>query len=384
MNHPAGKSRADTKGVYFSRFLNDPSSHGGDKRTAQLCELLSEFEYEFVTTCNPSLPIPQKLHDLLYSPSGYFQKKRSQRYKQQITYSKYLKWSDRFRDVLLNWHLKSQLFIENLVEPPKLIFIDDPVFLAPVVFYAKSKGIPLVAFCHNLETLSREQVEQASQREMLNYELELLSLCDLVVTISKEETWLLRNFGMNPVYLPYFPIKQAADRCTAVRKGRQGSMKSDFLLMGTVWNLPTLEGMKRVIAAIAHTSILAEDRLIIVGYGTMQLASMVDDPRIEVRGDLSDAELDELLTATKGCIVYQENASGALTKIPELLMAGVPVILNSHAARSHHNLPGIFEFEHLEQLGVQMEVAAQSEQFPQVLTSPDTSSLKKRILALLK
>jgi len=382
MDHVVLNSLTDKKIIYFSRCAYNPSGHGGDKRVAQICEILNQFDYDFVSTCNPPFTIPQKLYDILHSPSGYFQNIRSRFYKQRITYAKYYKWSERFRDAILNWHLLSQLFIESLDEKPDLLFTDDPVFLAPVVVYAKTKGIPLVAFSQNIETLSREQVDSSCQRELFTYELELLSMCDLVVTISTEETWMLRNFGMDPVYLPYFPIKQVADRCEAVRKRRLGSSKADFLLLGTVGNLPTLEGMKKVITAITRDSILHNDRLIIAGYGTMQLANFVGDPRIEVRGELTDAELDELLTETKGCIVYQENGSGALTKIPELLTAGVPVIINSHAARSHHNLPGIFEFDTLEHLGEQLEVAAKSKQFSQVLSPPATLSLQKRIIEL--
>jgi len=382
MDSSASKALTQKHIVYFSRCLRNPSGHGGDKRVAQICEILEQFDYDFVSTCNPPFTIPLKLHNLLYDPSGFFQKQRSLRYKQRITYAKYYKWGERFRDALLNWHLLAQLFIESLNKEPELIVIDDPVFVTPVVLYAKTRGIPLVAFSQNIETLSREQVEHASQREMFTYELELLSMCDLVVTISTEETWLLRNFGLDPVYLPYFPVKETADRCDKVRTKRQNSIKTNFLLLGTVYNLPTLEGMKKVITAITQDSILRNDRLIIAGYGTMQLASFADDSRIEVLGELTDTELDELLTATKGCIVYQENGSGALTKIPELLTAGVPVIINSHAARSHHNLPGIFEFDTLEHLGEQMAVAAKSKQFPQVLAPPATLSLQKRLVEL--
>jgi len=384
MDNPEHKPWADKKLIYFSRFLNNPSGNGGDKRTAQICEILMQLEYDFVSLCNPTFIIPQKLKDLLYNPSGYFQKKQSQQYRQRLTHSKYNMWSERFRDYLLHLHLLSQCFVESLNKKPDLLFIDDSVFLAPVVFYAKAKGIPLVAFCHNLETLSREQVEYSCQREMFTYELDLLSMCDLVVTISTEETYLLRNFGMDPVYLPYFPLKQTADRFDEIRKGRQDRIKTDFLLLGTVYNLPTLDGMKKVIAAITDNNILPDDRLIVAGYGTSQLLSYLDDPRIEVRGEVTDAELDELLTETKGCIVYQDNGSGALTKIPELLTAGVPVIINSHAARSYHNLPGIFEFEGFDQIGLQMEAAANAKQFPQVLSPPNSTILMKRILDLVK
>jgi len=382
MDQSARKTWADKEIIYFSRCENNPSGNGGDKRVAQICEILEQFDYDFVSTCNPPATIPQKLHDLLYNPSGYFQKKRSRLYKLRNTYSNYYKWSEFFRDPLLNWHMLSKLFIESLTKEPNLLFIDDPVLLAPVVFYAKSKGIPIVAFCQNIETLSREQVDFSCQREMFNYELDLIAMCDLVVTISTEETYLLRNFGMDPVYLPYFPLKHTMDRLEEVRKRRQGCIKSDFLLLGTVYNLPTLAGMKRIIAAIIQDNILLYDRLIVAGYGTKQLLSYMDDSCIEVRGEVTDDELDEIMTETKGCIVYQENGSGALTKIPELLIAGVPVIINSHAARSHHNLPGIFEFTSLEQLGLQLEAAAEIDRFPQVLSPPETTSLKKRILEL--
>jgi hypothetical protein len=217
---------------------------------------------------------------------------------------------------------------------------------------------------------------------MFLYELNLLSKCDLVVTISTEETWLLRNFGMDPVYLPYFPLKPIADRLETVRNNRQYSKKNGFLLLGTVYNLPTLEGMKRVISAIIDNNIPLDEKFIIAGYGTDQLLGSLSDDRIEVRGEVTDAELYELLATAKGCIVYQETGSGALTKIPELLTAGVPVVINSHAARSFHNLPGIFEFTGFDQLALQLELAQKSDLFPQVLSPPDTSELERRILEL--
>lgn len=369
--------------IYFSRFNNNPGGNGGDKRTAQICEILNQIEYDFISMCHTPFTIPPKLNELLYNPSGCIQRKRSQLYKQHLTNGKYNKWSDRFKEHLLYMHLLSKLFIDNLKNNiPRLLLIDDPVFLAPVVFFAKSKGIPLVAFCHNLETLSREQVEYSCQREMFDYELDLISMCDLVVTISKEETFLLRNLGMDPVYLPYFPLKTVADRFGEVRNRRHGRVKADFLLLGTVYNLPTLEGMKRAITEIVHNNIMPDDSLIVAGYGTNQLSSYVDDPRIVVRGEVTEGELDEILAMIKGCIIYQDNGSGALTKIPELLTAGVPVIVNSHAARSHHNLPGIFEFETFDQLGQQMEFAARSNHFSQALSPPATLALQERIAEL--
>lgn len=370
--------------VYFSRFHNNPNSHGGDKRAAQICEMLSPIDYDFVSMYSIPLPFNEKQKQRLDEPSGLLQNKLALLQKLHVTCWKYNKWSERIRDFIFDFHTRAKVFVDTLkTSPPDLLIIDDPVFLAPLIVYAKSQGIPIVAICHNLETLSREQIEYSCQREMFTYELDLLSKCDLIVTISKEETYLLRNFGMSPVYLPYFPLKQTLARLEVIRSKRQGEVKSNYILFGTVYNFPTLDGMKRVIMTVAGDRILHDDRLIVAGFGTNQLSGFVDDSRIEVRGDLTEAELDELLTTVKGCIVYQDSGSGALTKIPELLTAGVPVIVNSHAARSHHNLPGIFEFTTLEQLSQKLAAAAATDSFPDALSPPDTASLTKRIFDLV-
>jgi len=384
MAHLERKYRSDLKIIYFSRFNNNPNSNGGDKRTAQICDVLSCLKYEFVTLADMTLPYKYRLKKILNKPSGFFKEKFLILVKQYITYNKYLQWNEGFRERVVNSHTLSKVFVKTLANSkPDFIFIDDPVLLTPVVHYAKANNIPIVAFCHNIESLSREQVSSSFQRDMLQYELELIAKCDLVVTISKEETFLLKNLGMSPVYFPYYPLTKTLEGLQQVRNDRQKKPKSDFLLFGTVGNLATLEGMRKAISAISSSSILQQDRLIVAGYGTKERITQIDDPRIEVRGDLSELELHKLLKVIKGCIVYQDNGSGALTKIPELLAAGVPVIINSHAARSHHYLPGIFEFESLEGLSEQMDAAAKSNLFPQVLSPPDTSPVVTRILGLM-
>lgn len=369
--------------LYFSRFYNNPNGNGGDKRTAQICEMLDGIDYELISICQSPFKIPHDINDFLHNPLHLYSKIKSKFFKQHCTYSKYNRWSVGFREYVVFLHLQAKLFTDSLKKiSPKVLLLDDPVFLAPALFYAKSKHIRVVALCHNLETLSREQVVYSHQYEMFKYELEILNQCDLVVTISTEETFLLRNFGLDPVYLPYFPSGKSAERFLTVRKSRYGRSKVNFLLLGTVHNIPTLHGMKKAINEIIGKNVLSDDKLLVAGYGTRELLGHFDDARIELRGEVTDDELDEMLVETKGCIVYQENGSGALTKIPELLTAGVPVIVNSHAARSYHHLPGIFEFTSIEQLGEQMERAAEHDQFPHVLCPPAADLLRERILNL--
>jgi hypothetical protein len=291
MDHSSRKSREEKKVLYFSRFHNNPNGHGGDKRTAQICEILSQIEYEFVSMYSMPFPYSHKQKQILYKPSGLIQTKLAFLYKQHVTCWKYQQWSDRIRDSIFDFHTLAKVFINNLKSnTPDLLIVDDPVFLAPIVSYAKSKNIPLVAVCHNIETLSRGQVESSSQLEMFKHELDLISKCDLVITISKEETFLLTNLGMNPVFLPYFPPKQAVDRFEKISRERQGRIKANYLLFGTVYNLPTLDGMRQAIAAIISDNILQNDHLIIAGYGTNKLSSELRDSGVEMRGEVTDTE----------------------------------------------------------------------------------------------
>lgn len=370
--------------IYFSRFHNNPYSNGGDRRTAQLCDALCHVSYEFVALTDLSHPHKDNIKNVMSNLPDFIQEKLMLYLKQQVTRNNYLKWSERFREHLVKSNTLSKVFVASLVvNKPGLIIIDDPVFFEPVVNYAKENKVPLVAFCHNIESLSRTQVSNSTQLELVSYELDLIGKCDLVITISKEETFLLNNLGMNTVYLPYYPHTNTITNLRQIRIKRQQSHKSDFLLLGSATNLATLEGMRQVISSVISSRILQDDSLIIAGYGTGEIAINGCDPRIQVRGDLSEDELHGLLATVKGCIIYQETGAGALTKIPELLAAGVPVISNSHAARSHYYLPGIFEFENLETIGEQIQVASACMIFPETLVPPDTKQMVTRILDLI-
>jgi hypothetical protein len=62
---------------------------------------------------------------------------------------------------------------------------------------------------------------------------------------------------------------------------------------------------------------------------------------------VSSEKLDELLAGAKATLVHQPLATGALTRMAELLMSGLPVIANPIAARStwHHQGVHVFEDE---------------------------------------
>ena len=71
---------------------------------------------------------------------------------------------------------------------------------------------------------------------------------------------------------------------------------------------------------------------------------------IKIHGRLEAAELCDLLASSEKAVVFQTRGSGALTRIPELLLAGLPVICNPHAARSAQHYDGVEIFDTDEEL----------------------------------
>jgi hypothetical protein len=53
---------------------------------------------------------------------------------------------------------------------------------------------------------------------------------------------------------------------------------------------------------------------------------------------------------TKAVLINQLSSSGALTKIIEFLIAGIPVICNSSSARSYYDFNGIVTFDNFNEL----------------------------------
>jgi hypothetical protein len=54
-------------------------------------------------------------------------------------------------------------------------------------------------------------------------------------------------------------------------------------------------------------------------------------------------------------IISQDYCTGALTKVPEILACGIPLILNQGAARSYRRFPGVEVFNSTSELQGHLE-----------------------------
>lgn len=366
------------KVIYFSRFEPTNYAGGGCRRLMQIIQALESFKLD-VIACLKDFPLrrhsfwKERVNAVI--PSSKIMGLLDKYWSDGFEYSL---WNKEHRKVVYRRKYMARQWAEAIedIENIEAAIVDDPIYFLPIINELKKYGIPIVAMCHNIETLTPEHVEPAYQIALLNKELEILRDCNLVVTISREETFLLNNLGIKTTYFPYYPVDTIVKRLMSVRTSRQCSKKKDTILLGTAWNKPTRNSMIIAINAWKRYELYKfVGTLLIAGFGTDSLKEFATGDDIKYLGSLSDDALDTQLSTVKGCLCYQEKGSGALTRISEMLIAGVPVIANAHAARSYYNLKGVYEFHDFEEIEQAfLKVEEDSGEIP-IPSPPDAAGL---------
>jgi len=354
--------------IYFTRFLPTYDRGGGSRRMMQIWEVLKEVDSE----CE--------------AVSAWRQDRLSKEVLQRIEENlpvklekEYRYWSEQRRlavcrlgEISREW---SQQISEEITRL-KLVIMDDPIYFIPLFEKLKHFNVPIIGICHNLESLAPEQVAADPHRTLFNKEIDLLSQCHLVITISREETFLLHNLGIKTVFFPYYPGQSMLNRLLQVREKRKRTGKKGIFLLGNALNIQTRQGMGKMIDFWQDNRLFQDQgKLIVAGYGTGQYLKNGSSSGIEFLGTLSNDELDNRLSRVRACLFFQENGSGALTRICETLIANVPVLANSSAARSYYNMKGVIEFQELKDLaGALKQVKKWRRKIP-VPLAPETSGL---------
>lgn len=220
-----------------------------------------------------------------------------------------------------------------------------------MLYLMKATGHPVIGLPHNIESLVTKHSVEALREEILN-----LQQCDCLFAISKEETWLLRLLRMNAFYLPYYPPTEAEAQLLSIRKRREDrktNTRNRFLLLGSVTNFPTRKGMQLLLDYAADKSLLFD--LCVAGYKTETL-SVNWNQGISLLGTMKNDELGRLLEETDAVLIYQPPTTGALTRIPEMLLAGIPVFVNFDAGRNYMDLSDVYLYNSFEDLFATLEV----------------------------
>jgi glycosyltransferase involved in cell wall biosynthesis len=336
------------KPVYTYRlFEPNPFGNGGERRTAQISALLKE--------CDIS---PQKI------PLGYdrspFRLECVKNFFSLIRFyfslSLIIRRPLSIREVLRKVIWASRLkgiFTKEFENPGILLYETSQFELAPIVPYFKKRGFPLVCFQHNMESLVPDQKSGLTRRKSpfwMFEEIRFLRLFDKVFTISREETLLLGQYGINASYLPYYPHQETMEQFLKIRKQREanhGKNRSGkkLLIVGSALNPPTKSGILNRIEFFRNHPDL-HYKVNIIGYNTEELSDYARDlPDIKILGSLSDKSLAAHLTNADAILIHQPNTSGALTRIIEFLISGIPVIANFSSCRNYHGMNGLISYD---------------------------------------
>jgi hypothetical protein len=217
---------------------------------------------------------------------------------------------------------------------------------------AEDAGLRVLAVPQNLEALlpdSRDARTGQSLPWSFEYEVALLKRADAVFTISREEQWLLRLRGVDAAYLPFFPPSGERSAWLEVRSGRKVPADGPYLVLGSAANPPTRAGMRDVLRWWGSPSGPAAP-VQVIGYGTESLRDLQSD-RIEVLGAVDDAALRGHVGRARAVILHQNAAIGALIRVSEMLLAGVPVVASGIAARSTGQYQGLTVYDSFFELG---------------------------------
>jgi len=218
--------------------------------------------------------------------------------------------------------------------------------------FAKAAGYRVIALPHNLEALVSEHAFADPSHPPcchLPAEIARLGLSDALFTISREEQWFLEANNLLPSYLPFFPDPSLALECLAIRETRaaraqnDGSLKGPLLLLGSGFNPATARGMRQQLTWLTKQGSTTD--ILVAGPSTDRELADFNSPKIKIFGGVSRAHLVELLKTCSALLIHTRGGAGAVTRIPEALLAGVPLIANANAARDQHGVPGVHEYE---------------------------------------
>lgn len=331
--------------VRYTKFANNPHGDGGSKRSAQIEEYWRAQNVEFI---DEKFELPKKYSigkaiQWICRAIGFITR--------NVGWSTYSGIKDKYKAILM-YALRLPVIYDKY-NGQDITFVWEDTNDVVAMKLMKAAGAKIIGYPHNLESLVPTQKDPITHKQApywLYEEIERLKLCDEVWAISKEETWLLQLFGVNAKYYPYYPPKVVEQELLEIKKKRFARIpneKKQYLILGSATNSPTRMGMQRLIDYFEQQKNV-NYTIHVAGYNTETLS--VGGGAIVNHGTVSMEKLNELLIATDGIIIYQPTTSGALTRIVENRIAGIPIYANFGAARDFYNLPDVHVYNEIEEL----------------------------------
>lgn len=300
--------------------------HGGQRRSAQIEELLRELDIninlQFWLTSRGSYrtwPTPNRLFNIVRK-SGL----------------KVYRMYDLFR--MLPYVDVVSRIAREIREGDIVIVESTRGYLLPRI--VSEKRARVIVAPHNIESFAGYYPPLCSLDRARSLSREAYFLkSHRCITISDVDQAILYSLGVESHLWKYAPTKEQKRHLAGIRAKRDRSKQELVTLIGTATNPPTVRGMQEFIDEFIHLPI--PKRLVVAGFGTHVL-NVRDPSRVDLLGTVSEEQLADLLLRTKASIVYQTSGSGQLTRVAENLFAGVPTVGNTFALRGYAHLKGVY------------------------------------------
>lgn len=244
-------------------------------------------------------------------------------------------------------------YYEGIVEgigAPTVCIIEHVSFTSLLPINAR-EGIPTIACIANIESFDRNAplLHHEQRKDFLTAidfvnEFRALAQCDERLFISMVETGLIGGLGLGSHYYPYVPVGAIRDRLERIRDARMGgTIESDlFLMLGSGGHKSTWRAFSWFVQKARDQGLPSGVRVVVAGSRTDELLPPAASvPGLTLKGWLEQEELDELLVRAQGVLAPQMIGFGALTRLPELSCAGIPVVVSQHPTYAINPPPGI-------------------------------------------
>ena len=224
--------------------------------------------------------------------------------------------------------------------------------IAASAWVARASGYSVVALSQYFESLDGTVKGLAE----LQREVDRMALADRIFCISEEEMWLLANLRLTSDWLPYYPPQERCATRAKIAGIRAAGIPhgAPWLVIGSAYYPPNREGLERLLRWLGPIT-RRGTRVTVVGFGTEDLAKGFVGSTIDFLGPVSEEMLMALLSTARGLIVHQDRGAGVITRIPDALLAGLPVIANGFAARGTAGYQGISVYDTPEELQALLE-----------------------------
>ena len=238
--------------------------------------------------------------------------------------------------------------------PSPAVCIIDDVRFASLLPINLRHGISTISCIQNLESLDNSALDHkrkwgiyTTATDFAN-EFRVLAQCVERLFISKVETALTSGLGLSARYYPYLPVGTIRQCLEIIRRKRSRANIEPglFLMLGSAVHLTTRESFAWFVRNLQSHGLPDGVRLIVGGERTDRLLPPGSSvPGLELRGWLEQDELDRLLVQAQVVLAPQRSGFGALTRLPELSCAGVPVIASRHSTYAIDPTPGLVAVE---------------------------------------